>query len=712
MDKDRNLHRLKISVFIAIQCVGFFFAFNKTLACDTNVETVTVAENKLTRTFEEVKSTSSRIDQLIESQLQSRGQSRNPIATDEVFLRRIYLDVIGRIPTIQEASNFINSSDPLKRERLIDALLNSYGHVSHQFNFFADLFRIKTKHRQILGQPYADFIKDSLAENKPYNQFVRELISSSGPLLQRGNGATGYFLRDLGMPEDNMSNTIRIFMGTRLECAQCHDHPFDRWTQREYYEMLAFMGGMRLKRPGRYDLNKRLAQVAKQNGIEMDRQTRNFVRRTLQPLTYSVDGSGTGLTRLPEGFLGDDGEEGDIVQAMTIFDDRTLVKPKLKETSGTQIRKKKSKKQTGIKGALEVESRAAFADWLTDTENPRFATVIANRLWKRAMGLGLIEPVDVLEDQTVASNPELMEFLTKFMVDVDFDMREFVRAIYYSASYQAESYSKDVGDPQEFMFNGPVLRRLTAEQLWDSLLTLTVAETDVRRRVTAPKDLQYFGRDVYESFEKIQELTDDEILEIAKILAEKGSRGLRTLKNQFQMDEIEYRKSLNRQINDVRKKLKQAKRNRNTNNIRRLTALRTELIGELNTSRTDSGLRRASELQSPAPTGHLLRDFGQSDRETIENANLEPSLTQVLSMMNGYIDKKLIRNPNTVLLKNAVWQTNHSDKIKAIYLTILTRLPTNEETYVWLAEYKNSKSVVSHDLIWTLVNSNEFLFNK
>ena len=664
------------------------------------------------RTRDQVRASSLLIDQLVEKKLAEFDQPRNPICSDEVFVRRIYLDIIGRIPTIQEVSSFLNSSDPLKREQLIDELLNTYGYVSHQFNFFADLLRIKTKHRQILGQPYIDYIKDSLTNNLPYDQLVRQLLDSSGPMLERGNGATGYYLRDLGMPEDNMSNTVRVFLGTRLECAQCHDHPFDRWTQRDYYEMLAFMGGMTLKRPGKHDLNKRLDSVITANDIQMDRQTRAYVKRVLQPLTYSVDGSGTGLARLPEGFLGDDGEEGEVVKARTIFDNQNLVEPKIRKPANSKRRKKKKSYQRRVPGAVDVGSREAFARWLTDSDNPRFAAVIANRLWKRAMGMGLIEPVDVLEDDTVASNPELLDFLTKFTVDIHFDMKEYLRTIYYSDTYQAKSVAQDIISPSEFAFPGPLLRRLSAEQIWDSLLTMTVPSTDIRKKVTAPKNLQYFGRDVYESFEKIAQLTEEEILEIAQTLVDKGPGGLRLLTSQFQVDEKEYRRALTRKINQVRRDLKQANRKRNTDRVRKLSALRTELIGELKTSRSDSGLLRASELQSPAPAGHLLRDFGQSDREEIENANSEPSVTQVLSMMNGYLDKKLIRNPNTMLAKNTIWQTNHSDKIKAIYLTILSRLPTQQEHNVWLSEIKQSKHGLSQDLIWTLVNSNEFLFNK
>ena len=165
---------------------------------------------------------SNRIDELIDDQLTSTDAKRNRESTDEIFLRRAYLDIIGRIPTIEETYAFIDSSDKQKRSKLIDKLLQSYGYVSRQFNFYADLLRIKTRVRRVNGQPYIDFVKDSLESNKPFDQLVRELLTSKGAMLERGNGATGYFLRDQGMPEDNMSNTVRVFLGTRLELSLIH----------------------------------------------------------------------------------------------------------------------------------------------------------------------------------------------------------------------------------------------------------------------------------------------------------------------------------------------------------------------------------------------------------------------------------------------------------------------------------------------------------
>ena len=153
-----------------------------------------------------------------------------------------------------------------------------------------------------------------------------------------------------------------------------------------------------------------------------------------------------------------------------------------------------------------------YAAWLTDPDNPRFATVIANRLWKQAMGVGLIEPVDIIEEGTEGSNPELMKYLAETMIKLDFDMKQFQRAIFMSETYQASAFNKDVLDVTKYSFQGPVVRRMSAEQIWDSLLTLMVTETDLRRT-----DTGYDSVTAELQYEEIMEMSPPEILNLSLI---------------------------------------------------------------------------------------------------------------------------------------------------------------------------------------------------
>ncbi len=656
---------------------------------------------------------SRQIDALVLKQLESAGQSLNPRASDEVFLRRAYLDIVGRIPSLQETRDFLASDHPDKRAYLIDTLLDSYGYTSRQFNYWADLLRVQSRlSGNLSGLPYIDFIKDSLESNKPYDEFVYELVSANGANLQRGNGAVGYYLRDRDMPEDNMSNTIRVFLGTRLECAQCHDHPFDKWTQRQYFEMVAFTGGLSYRDSG---ASQQLAEMRRKlRGDDVPEKIRPFVNRLTRQLSQGIDGSGTGLARLPENFLGSDGYDGEIVVAKEMFEGKQLtaatIPPPPKKSRNT--RRRPNRQQAAIPGAKEIGSREIYAAWLTDPDNPRFAQVIANRLWKQALGVGLIEPVDILEDSTVASNPELMDLLTNMMVELDFDMKQFLRAIYNTNVYQAEAYNQDIVDPAKFNFNGPQVRRLQAEQLWDSLLTLTVPTVD--QRLDAAEIDPRYGNP-YDVFEQLSESDADDLIEMARDLEARR----RNVKNNAYKDDPNYQKMM-AQRDSLMRKLRQARKKRDGEAARRLQVEIAKLGNEYRQLRNQRNYLRASEMQSPAPPGHFLREFGQSDREVIDNANTEPAVTQVLSMMNGYVEQRIARDPNSLLMQAALQTNSPEECTEIVFLSMLNRQPNSQELQVWNAEFGDAyaRKDTQHiretygDLIWTLANSNEFIFQK
>ncbi len=187
------------------------------------------------------------VDALLAAHWQAASVTPSRPISDDSFVRRIYLDLAGRIPTASEAREFLDSKQPDKRAALIDDLLARESYVSHFYNFWADILRLKSHFvntANVVPVAYAKFIKESLRTNKPYDQFVRELLSARGYAWD--NGAVGYYSRDPEMPLDNMALTTRIFLGTRIECAQCHDHPFDKWKQTEFYHLAAYTYGNKL----------------------------------------------------------------------------------------------------------------------------------------------------------------------------------------------------------------------------------------------------------------------------------------------------------------------------------------------------------------------------------------------------------------------------------------------------------------------------------
>jgi hypothetical protein len=436
-----------------------------------------------------VREAADRIDTLLATH-RPTGEAANAPLPDAAFARRVYLDIAGRIPASEELQAFLQDTRASKRALLIDTLLSSPSYQSSMFHFWADLLRAKSKvSNNVSGEPYLHWIKASLAENKPYDVMIRELISANGPAHERNNGATGYYLRDRGMPLDNMANTMRVFAGTRIECAQCHNHPFEDWTQRDFFGLAAFSGGIRYKvQHGDSPTGQALKAAQQSIRDEFGRVGEKSLAKFLRSFNAGITGTGTGLVRLPHDYQYDDAEQSSIIPARAIFGDKVDLDLDLEtilrrdqRARAKQKRKKKKKKKKKNKNrpkAPEIGSRSAFADWLTSPHNPRFGRVIANRIWKRAFGRGIIEPVDDIRDSSVPSNPALMEYLEELMVELGYDLRAFSRVLYNTDSYQREATRAAVPLDATYGFPGPLLRRMTGEQMWDSLLTLAVEDVD------------------------------------------------------------------------------------------------------------------------------------------------------------------------------------------------------------------------------------------
>ncbi|MCH8829982.1 MAG: DUF1549 domain-containing protein, partial [Planctomycetes bacterium] len=532
------------------------------------------------------------VDLLIEADYVKHKIKPNPISRDDVFVRRIYLDVVGRIPTYAEAVAFLDSTDSNKRAKLIDKLLDSEGYVSHSFNYWADLLRIRTRMRYAPSQPYIDFVKNSLRTNKPYDQFVRELVTAEGYTWD--NGAAGYYLRDTGMPLDNMSNTAQVFLGTQLVCAQCHNHPFDSWTQKQYYQLAAFTYGVQTRdrrQPKFMELRRmygrrRRGEPAKKG--QLDREVYRAASRIMRPLAYRVNETDRKL-QLPKDYQYDDAKPRQRIDAATIFGPSVTVKP--------------------------GDSRKdIYARWMTSPTNPRFTAVIANRLWKRVMGIGLVEPVDDFKDGVKPSNPALMKFLVKQMIDLKYNLKQYQRILFNSKTYQREVTTAEVGSDETYYFPGPVLRRLSAEQLWDSLLTATIPDVDERKGLPSR-----YGR--YTDGKYLVDKELKEILVMARVAAKRRKAQVKYVQ----------------MTRDLQKKLRVASRTQDrekVNSLRQeMNKIRRQVFGDTGQRRQRNRARqrrrdpdprwrnfsrqlvRASEVQSPARPGHFLRQFGQSDRE-------------------------------------------------------------------------------------------------
>ena len=585
-----------------------------------------------------------RIDQLIENRLRGLKIQPTPKADDHTWLRRTYLVTIGRIPNSQEVEQFIKDKDSNKRDKLIQQLLTSPGHVSHQLNWLSDLLRAKDRLDGVninVGGVYREFLRQQLQKNVPWDQFVRSLLDSEGDLFGT-NPAAGYYLRDRGMQQDNIAHTVQIFLGTRLECAMCHNHPFDRWTQKEFYEMTAFTSGVggvtnSTRRTALRDLNRMISRDGTPLAGKLQ-NWRNIVRDSIQ---FGVDTNGTGRIKLTDTFMENDAKPGDTLHAKAMFTPHTYVDPDDKNP----------------------RSLTVLAAWLTDKNNPRFTTVISNRLWKRVFGAGLIEPVDNFMDSTIPENTDLMWFIERIMVSLNYDMREFQRVLLNTRLFSRESKSDDYESLETYDFSGPLLRRMTGEQLWDSLVTLVYNDVDTTDRVYIQNQSAVYMN----IYNKYKDWNGTAIYQdLVRIATENPDQ--RRLEDSFKSEST-----------DVK-------------------------------SIPDRGLVRSSYLSYPAPGGHLIRQFGGSDKQSIENSNSEPNTTQVLNLLNGFVEKNILNNKKADFIKSMVAEKNNVKQIENVFLSTLGRKPTSLE----LRELKgllNEPEGYKH-VAWILLNTHEFMFVK
>jgi hypothetical protein len=596
----------------------------------TKVDMTVAAVSSSTRA--QVARAASQLDGYVESKLITEGQVPNDIASDEIFLRRVYLDVAGRIPTLQEATEFLDSEDPQRRQELIDRLLNSPDYVSNMYNFWADTLRLVERPQgNIVADPFLGYVKDAIRTNKKYDQWVYEMLTADGKTWE--DPAVGFQLRDDGMPLPYIDNTVRVFLGTQIGCAQCHDHPFDVWTQYEFYELAAFTAGTRTRiqrgSPGYQKQNPANKLINEARAKSDKGRVPGEFQRIARANTYSVS-EVKATMRLPHDYAYEDAKPKEVVEPSVLWGEVPT-----KARKGTP--------------------REQFAAWVTSADNPQFTKMIANRMWKRFMGIGFVEPIDDFRDEHPCVNEPLMDFLSGEVIRNDFDLKQFSRMILYSKTYQREASDYDLTSGELYYFPGPTVRRMTAEQVWDSILTLAVHNPWPFQRPTAEDMAPYvninFATASYQSVKQTSE---------------------QFAKTYFMGP---YKRSLNKHAYQ--------------GNV----------------------LCRASELPSPSPAAHFLRQFGQGDRQTINGAQQDATVPQILAMFNGPITHVMLE-AGSAIVDNVQAIENTRDRIDAIFISVLSRQPSPVDRRIAAKELSKTPmdSVGYGNIIWGLLNTREFLF--
>ena len=615
----------------------------------------------------------------------------NPMANDEQFVRRVYLDIVGRIPNYAESMQFIQDSNPNKRAKLIDMLLDSPGYSSNTYNYFAEMLRVKDRLEQdnLRGVPYINWLQHQIQNNVTWDKMVFEMLTAKGKMWDKKgngeyNGAAGYLLRDAGMPLDNLANTLAVFLGTDVACAQCHDHPFSDWTQHQFYEMASFFGATttRMAAKGKdssgmmamnamKDLMPKIEEMVTKSGQDIKRM-RNGIRNFMSANNAIVGDMDKNNMKLPHDYTYPDAKPNDPVEPKFI-------------TWSKNDSKLPAYKQK-MKSAEEL--RTAFAKWTTDPTNPRFAMAIANRMWKRAFGQGISEPVTNIDDPKQSVNPELLLHLAQEMVRVKFDIKNFMRIIYNTRAYQAEATSEKIAMGEPYYFQGPRRRRMSAEQAWDSYRTLVLGDPD---KYAKPLEDLYSrsidldlsnpkldAQTVLVKYDAFRKMGEKERALMGGGLAEAGG-------DDMMMD---------------------------SGKAKGKGKAEAKPAGEMmeNASLTYNGmvLRRAATLEQPAPNGHFLIDFGQSPRALIDGSVKSGSVPQVLMMMNGKA-QQMLTSPDSLIFRTMEKVKSPPEKVEALFVSVLSRRPT-------LAEKDIAKRALSGgddgyaNMIWALINTREFIF--
>ncbi|MGB6222753.1 PSD1 and planctomycete cytochrome C domain-containing protein [Haloferula sp.] len=351
------------------------------------------------------------LDQHVYEKLHKLRIIPSEICSDEVFVRRVYLDLIGQLPEVEDRERFLSSKAPDKRVALVDELIARKEFTEIWVMKWAELLQIRTfnqgpkqvSYKAALG--YYGWLRERIADGVPFNEIVRELLASEGGTF--ANPATNFFQVEQDVLKLT-ENVAQVFMGTRIQCAQCHNHPFDRWTMDDYYGFASFFA--QVKRKPAEDPRERVIFDA----------------------------------------------GGEVKHPVT----NQNVKPRFLGTETPEDFGRKSR-------------REAVADWLASPENPWFARNVANITWAHFFGVGITDPVDDVRISNPPSNPALLEALATKFIESNYDIRSIVREICTSRTYQLSSRTNETNVTDETNFSHALIRRLRAEVLLDSISQVT-----------------------------------------------------------------------------------------------------------------------------------------------------------------------------------------------------------------------------------------------
>lgn len=380
------------------------------------------------------------VDRQLAEEIQLSTASQ--LCSDEVFLRRATLDILGRNPTVEEITAFALDPAPAKRADLVGKLLADTAYGENWGRYWRDviMYRRSEDRALLASAALQEFLASELNKNTPWDQIATAFITAEGNVVEEG--ATGLFMAQQGRPEETTAEIARIFLGIQIQCAQCHDHPTDRWKREQFHELAAFFPRVSV-RPVRDSQGRAFEVVG-------DDTFRRF-GRAMNDNRFR----GTAEHHMPD--LEDPSADGKLMQPKFFLTGQTL---KL--------------------GAKDQDRRQTLSDWLTDKDNPWFAKALVNRLWSELVGEGFYEPVDDMGPDRECNAPKTLDLLASRFAASGYDVKWLMATIMTTDAYQRRSDTRRAPDQQPFASS--VAQRLRSDQLYNNLIaTLGVPDSSAGR---------------------------------------------------------------------------------------------------------------------------------------------------------------------------------------------------------------------------------------
>jgi len=670
------------------------------------------------------------------------------LVDDMAYLRRVSVDLIGRIPSHEEIQEYMAWAPGERRSKIVDKLMSDPRFVDRWTTFFADMLRLRSNSPG--GAAALAFVHQALQDEMPYDELAKRFISANGKA-----GAVpevAYVLGDNADPMALAGATAQIFMGLRISCAQCHDHPFDKWTRQDFYGFAAYFGKTR-----RYEndfTNTVYTQEVNASSVLWPPQgdAPDSERKPVDPkflvglieasatpdFIARLDGKRQTEAELAEAALAATEKADSIDDLLLDAADTALKASKGRGKSAFDIaaEAKKDREAIDLNAAMSKasESRTALADLIASPRNRYFARSFVNRVWADLVGRGFVEPIDDFSDSNTPTHPQTLDFLANEFVATGFQFKPLIKMVVTSEPYQrGQAVGLPELDQEELRaaFLAAPARRMLSEVMYDSIITAghlfdykhpkgaNMKTVTDRIRVAVPRE-------------------GEELAAVPQDLAATAGQGAamkRQMAGQPQMRGPGYNLESGIEL-DFDAVLKKAKEE--ATEAVQVEKMAVKSAEELEAERmlTDTSNRRrfryvyktvertfddnpmfgsSFRMASPANPEHFIRIFGQTDRTQVGvTRDHAPSMRQALMMLNGKMTHEASRvgpfEPMHKLLSGKEPQLDQA--IELAYLEILTRKPQDEEVELARSIVDEGESVLEGmaDLRWVLLNSNEFRY--